>query len=428
MNVRRCWIFLLYIVSADLVLARIRNIRNIYQQKCAARLESALDTTLRRSQQRSGFGTLIDFSDSAPQKQALFNRSPYNNYEDDIQQIVSEYKQKYKGSPKPSSTAASNAFFPPSGLTATSQVEVTNLKVRIPHNHHWVMVDRCQYVEHNRTLDTKLGFPDLQISGRVIMHPSGGRCDMILRLRHAGIEFRTIPLLRTGFGERSRQANVRTDSHFSEPGFISVFAHSCEGPTGIKYRINSKRRHFLNRQPTAGYDGFYNRDYANEYQRNMEHKRSLRFVDDDNDDDLINDYTSDDIFKLNDDDSLFMSPSTFVDVAGDYDGPADTNSRTLFGSGPATGTGTGSGSGPHGGGGYGGTDRIPFAYNAYAGNGAGWQTVETNEALDDAYANEIDGLFSKGVRGLLTTYMQKALQPAIKETLMESMGYTLSYG
>ncbi|XP_065092782.1 uncharacterized protein LOC135713579 [Ochlerotatus camptorhynchus] len=373
---------------------RTRSIRNLYNHKCAARLESALDTTLRRSQQRSGSTSLIDFSETGAQKQSLFNRSPYNNYEEDVEQIVSEYKHKYNNQQKHPNNG--NPFFPPSGVSPTSQVEVANLKVRIPQNLQWVVVDRCHFIEQNRTLDTKLEFPDLQISGRVIMHPSGGRCEMILRLRRAGIEFKTIPLVPSGLGERSRQANVRTDSHFSEPGFISVFAHSCEGPTGIKYRINSKRRHFLAKHP-SNYDAFYSKDYGNEFQRNMEHKRSLNLEEDDG-------LTEKDIFKLTDGDSLFLSPSAFLDEDGDDPSTFSADSRTIF------------------------SDRNPFAYNAYAGNGAGWQTVESNDALDEAYSNEIDNLFSKGVRGLLTTYMQKALQPAIKETLMESMGYTLSYG
>ncbi|XP_062536085.1 uncharacterized protein LOC134205144 isoform X2 [Armigeres subalbatus] len=373
---------------------RSRSSRHIYNQKCASRLESALDTTLRRSQQRSGSSSLIDFSETGPQKQSLFNRSPYNNYEEDIEQIVSEYKNKFNSHNKHPSSGST--FFPPSGLSTTSQVEVANLKVRIPQNLQWVVVDRCNFIEQNRTLDTKLEFPDLQISGRIIMHPIGGRCDMILRLRRAGIEFRTIPLIPSGLGERSRQANVRTDSHFSEPGFISVFAHSCEGPTGIKYRINSKRRHFLAKHPT-NYDAFYSKDYNNEFQRNMEHKRSLNL---DEDPEL----TDSDVFQLTDGDSLFLSPAAFLDEDSHDPSTFSADSRTVF------------------------SDRNPFAYNAYAGNGAGWQTVESNDALDEAYSNEIDNLFSKGVRGLLTTYMQKALQPAIKETLMESMGYTLSYG
>ncbi|XP_052890831.1 uncharacterized protein LOC128299036 [Anopheles moucheti] len=399
---------------------RTRTIRNLYGQRCANRLESALDTTLRRSQQRSGSSSIIDFSDNGPpHRPTLFDtagqRSPFssNNYNEEIQQIVSEYKHKLSNNPATSGGSPSS-YFPPSSPTnslAAAQVEVANLRVRIPQNHHWVVVDRCQFIEHNRTLDTKLEFPDLQISGRVIMHPSGGRCDMILRLRRAGIEFRTIPLIPSGVGERSRQANVRTDSHFSEPGFISVFAHSCEGPSGIKYRINSKRRHFFNRQPVAISPSYYGRD----------RRRSLDYLDED----LVANDGLNDVFKLNDGDALFLSPSTFVNIDGDdQDGfgtgaassaNQDPNSRTFF------------------------AERNPFSYsayggppNSYAGEHAnpdkGWQNVETNEALDDAYSNEIDNLFSKGVRGLLTTYMQKALQPAIKETLMESMGYTLSYG
>uniref|UniRef100_A0A182IX22 Uncharacterized protein n=1 Tax=Anopheles atroparvus TaxID=41427 RepID=A0A182IX22_ANOAO len=420
---RLFWIFLLLCFMApELVLGRTRTIRNVYGQRCANRLESALDTTLRRSQQRSGSSSIIDFSDNGPQRQSLFGangqKSPFSssNYNEEIQQIVSDYKQKFSDPPH---GAGKPSYFPPSSPTSllgAAQVEVANLRVRIPQNHQWVVVDRCQFIEHNRTLDTKLEFPDLQISGRVIMHPSGGRCDMILRLRRAGIEFRTIPLIPAGLGERSRQANVRTDSHFSEPGFISVFAHSCEGPSGIKYRINSKRRHFLNRQPSAaGSSSYYGRD----------RRRSLDYLDDD----LMGASENEgkgDVLKLNDGDSLFLSPSTLVNVedenwGGEFERAQpspdlDPNSRTFF------------------------SDRNPFSYSAYglpnsygygpahATTDKGWQNVETNEALDDAYSNEIDNLFSKGVRGLLTTYMQKALQPAIKETLMESMGYTLSYG
>uniref|UniRef100_A0A182P3Z7 Uncharacterized protein n=1 Tax=Anopheles epiroticus TaxID=199890 RepID=A0A182P3Z7_9DIPT len=350
--------------------------------------------------------------DATAGQRSPFSSSSYNNEE--IQQIVSEYKQKLNS---PSNSISPSSYFQPTSSTlGAAQVEVANLRVRIPQNHQWVVVDRCQFIEHNRTLDTKLEFPDLQISGRVIMHPSGGRCDMILRLRRAGIEFRTIPLIPSGVGERSRQANVRTDSHFSEPGFISVFAHSCEGPSGIKYRINSKRRHFFNRPPPAATGpSYYGRD----------RRRSLDYLEEE----FVTNDGLNDVFKLNDGDALFLSPSTFVNIDDQEDqtdpnANLDPNSRTFF------------------------AERNPFSYSAYGGGGSigglpssygngpaahgnpdkGWQNVETNEALDDAYSNEIDNLFSKGVRGLLTTYMQKALQPAIKETLMESMGYTLSYG
>lgn len=123
----------------------------------------------------------------------------------------------------------------------------------------WVRVDRCHFMAANRTLDTRLTFPDLTISGRVQLQPRAGRqakqakhadgndgasssgggrvgCTMILRLRQAGIEFRTVPLRQqpaTGqhqSEQRSRRTapSVRTDSYFAQPGFVSVFAHGCD--------------------------------------------------------------------------------------------------------------------------------------------------------------------------------------------------------
>lgn len=50
------------------------------------------------------------------------------------------------------------------------------------------------------------------------------------------------------------------------------------------------------------------------------------------------------------------------------------------------------------------------------------------EEDDDEISREIEDIFLKGIRSLLTSYMQKQLQPAIKETLMTNMGYKVSYG
>lgn len=51
-----------------------------------------------------------------------------------------------------------------------------------------------------------------------------------------------------------------------------------------------------------------------------------------------------------------------------------------------------------------------------------------SEDEDELLSREMEDIFLKGIRSLLTNYMQKQLQPAIKETLMTNMGYTLSYG
>lgn len=60
--------------------------------------------------------------------------------------------------------------------------------------------------------------------------------------------------------------------------------------------------------------------------------------------------------------------------------------------------------------------------------GGGDNMFGDRDDINDAFRDELEKLFSMGVRSLLTTYMQRALQPAIKETLMENMGYTISYG
>lgn len=73
-------------------------------------------------------------------------------------------------------------------------------------------------------------------------------------------------------------------------------------------------------------------------------------------------------------------------------------------------------------------DARAFADIFSANTGTGGNMFNDHEEVNDAMRNELEKLFSMGVRGLLTTYMQRALQPAIKETLMENMGYTISYG
>lgn len=173
---------------------------------------------------------------------------------------------------------------------------VTDMRVRLPPASSWVRVDRCQFDPRNKTLETRLLFNDLTISGNVNLfkehdlkrepyHYPKETCGMILRLRKAGIGFFTEPVRR----ERG-QFNIRTDSHFLEPGFISVYAYGC-GP-----------------KP-----------------KSLQHRR-------------------DDVEEK------------------------------------------------------------------------------------DEVSREMEDIFLKGIRSLLTTYMQKELQPAIKQTLMTNLGYTISYG
>ncbi|XP_034663543.1 uncharacterized protein LOC117898328 [Drosophila subobscura] len=332
-----------------------------------------------------------------------------------------------------------------------SRVEVEDLKVRVPPAKsaaRWVEIDKCKFSTENSTLDTRLIFPDLTLSGKVVMQPMGGRCHMILRLRHAGIEFRTVPLGMEPAGsgqlphtyEQSRRlsaSSVRTDSHFAEPGFISVFAHGCQGPTGIRLRQNSKRRfgygagtapqvelgepHVImgtTRPQPQRWGKYHKPDYDIRLDQTTQRDKSLELGSD----------------------SRGQDSSEFVDVNGDNFYRRKFNKRRRrrrrFADNGATENFVDQMSfnedvlhfedeqlqqmvEP---------DARAFADIFSASGGGGGHSGDRDELVGEAMSHELEKLFSMGVRGLLTTYMQRALQPAIKETLMENMGYTLSYG
>ncbi|XP_018332164.1 uncharacterized protein LOC108741755 [Agrilus planipennis] len=178
-------------------------------------------------------------------------------------------------------------------------VYVTDMRVRVPTSTNWVKVDKCRFYPINSSLETRLLFNDLTINGRVKvfedeklrrepLNPNpDDTCSMILRLRKAGIGFHTEPIRRD-----HGQINVKTDSRFLEPGFISVYAYGCE-------------------------------------------------------------------------------PARLI-------------------------------------------------------RGQRGRLLDIDE--EDVISREMEDIFVRGIRSLLTTYMQKELQPAIKETLMSHMGYTISYG
>lgn len=137
--------------------------------------------------------------------------------------------------------------------SAPIDMYVTRMRVRLPQNSNWVRVQKCYFDPRNISLDTMLLFHDLTISGNVDLYnaeldrgtpnrlrrnydpgydsypgdarprPRNSGCNMILRLRKAGIGFHTRPL-----NQQPGKFNVKTDSEFVEPGFISVYAYGCE--------------------------------------------------------------------------------------------------------------------------------------------------------------------------------------------------------
>lgn len=234
-----------------------------------------------------------------------------------------------------------------------------------------VKIDKCQIISTNQTLDTRLSFPDLTIYGRVTMAPTGGHCDMILRLRRVGIDFKTSMIYPSLKMDDNHNINVRTDSYFTEPGFMSIFAHGCAGPksstassqNGFR-RINSKKTTMREAVPTAK--------------------------------------------DMDDSEDRFYSKQLFNEIPEHRDFKGYNRDR----------------------------HPPPRRHPSPPAPSVGWHTIESVEEDPTVHSNEIaaaflrelEGLFSKGAQGILTSYIQRMLQPAIKNTLMEGMGYRLSYG
>ncbi|XP_022129135.2 uncharacterized protein LOC111003082 [Pieris rapae] len=250
---------------------------------------------------------------------------------------------------------------------------VTRMRVRLPQNSNWVRVEKCYFDPRNVSLDTMLLFHDITISGNVDLYGSNeldrsmvpsrrtrrhyadspyysdsnrfrnNGCNMILRLRKAGIGFHTRPL-----HQQQGRFNVKTDSEFVEPGFISVYAYGCE-----KYINKNSIRN----------------------KENLPLKRRRR----------SDEFTFNSRLETPQED-LVSKPSENYDIL--YE--------------PRTG-------------------RMGYERS---------RAFQPDDNLDDTedISREMEDIFTKGIRTLLTTYMKKELQPAIKDTLMRNMGYVISYG
>lgn len=188
--------------------------------------------------------------------------------------------------------------------TAPYDMYVTNMRVHIPARTSWFRIDKCYYDPHNVSVETRLTFRDLKVSGVVKLYDEKAvlqdpllpmpteTCNMTLRLRQAGLGISALPL------HVSRgNIELRTSAHFVKPQFVSVHAYGCQPPS-------------------------------------REHRRS-----------------------------------------------ANNNTPSVF-----------------------------------------------KRRDEGDFTQEMEDVFLRGIQSLLTRYMEKQLQPALKDTLMANMGYTISYG
>ncbi|XP_076627044.1 uncharacterized protein LOC143344664 [Colletes latitarsis] len=114
------------------------------------------------------------------------------------------------------------------------EMSVSRIAVKLPQSatdtgNPWARVEKCVYEPSNNSLQTRVMFNDLSVSGMVSLTPRNHQppittesCKMTLRLRRAGIDFLTNPIAR-GRG----QMRIRTESSFLEPRFASIYAYGC---------------------------------------------------------------------------------------------------------------------------------------------------------------------------------------------------------
>ncbi|XP_012216506.1 uncharacterized protein [Linepithema humile] len=127
--------------------------------------------------------------------------------------------------------------------SAPFEMSVSRIAVKLPENtkesgSHWARVEQCMYEPNRHALRTRVVFNDLSVSGIVSLIPRDHHalnlaesCRMTLRLRRAGIDFLTSPIAR-GRG----QMRIRTESSFLEPRFASIYAYGCH-PTRFDKQI-----------------------------------------------------------------------------------------------------------------------------------------------------------------------------------------------
>ncbi|XP_017756800.1 PREDICTED: uncharacterized protein LOC108548395 [Eufriesea mexicana] len=123
------------------------------------------------------------------------------------------------------------------------EMSVSRIAVKLPQGardkgNPWARVDKCIYEPSNNSLQTRVMFNDLSVSGLVSLMPRDHQtpipaesCRMTLRLRRAGVDFLTSPIAR-GRG----QMRIRTESSFLEPRFASIYAYGCH-PTRLDKQI-----------------------------------------------------------------------------------------------------------------------------------------------------------------------------------------------
>ncbi|XP_057324314.1 uncharacterized protein LOC130666983 isoform X1 [Microplitis mediator] len=342
---------------------------------CGGRLERALDAMQRESTRR-------------------------NRHDDDDNAVV--YQRKLTSAPL--------------------EMTVTRVSVKVPSSGNnrdgtWARVDKCQYEPSNNSLKSRVMFNDLSVSGLVLLVPSqrhsspssssmGESCRMSLRLKRAGVEFSTSPIARA-----RGQMRIRTESNFLEPRFASIYAYGCHPTNRVDRQI---KRHD---KPAALTASSHHHNLLHHDHNNHHHHHDFDDVAEPRHEDFVDHSTKEeDVVIANESSASRLGYSRFdfaptkktfwitkspddkrkrrSNISADpLDDNFDNSHESKFHN---------------------------FFMNDYP-YGVDWQSKEN-------VAREMEDVFLRGASEALTKYIEHELHPAIKETLMISMGYTVSWG
>ncbi|XP_075226055.1 uncharacterized protein LOC142327092 [Lycorma delicatula] len=132
--------------------------------------------------------------------------------------------------------------------SAPYEMYVTDMRVKIPGrtSNNWARVEQCRFDPTMSTLQSRLIFRDIAVTGAVKLYDENAplknplrpstmtdKCKMTIRLRRAGVGFTTVPRrARTG------AVAVSTTATFIEPQFVSVHAYGCDLPSSVYQRTD----------------------------------------------------------------------------------------------------------------------------------------------------------------------------------------------
>lgn len=117
------------------------------------------------------------------------------------------------------------------------EMYVTGMRIRIPGKSRWYRVQECAYDPVHDNLNVRMMFYDLTVAGQLQLYDESvllrnpvnpfpqDSCNITMRLHKAGLGILTA---NNQSPQKTSEFQLRMDSEFIEPEFISVYTYGCE--------------------------------------------------------------------------------------------------------------------------------------------------------------------------------------------------------